>query len=354
MAQTSDFLTVATVDYIPQALVTLRSARRHGKHAGYHLFVLDATAETIEKLPGVLGEGGSGINFFGPYDLGPERDVFLAAFNYYNAVEMSCFAKYVAMAHVFRTSSAEICVYADADIFVVENISEAISEIGDGVVLLTPHTIGPTTDSREHEFHLYGWVNAGFFCFRRDPKKTRQILDWLIHRISRRGFYVPHYGLSADQTWLSSLPFVFPDLARISRNPGLNVGFWNLEQQQLVRVDGGIYISEVPLLVFHFSGFDPAKPSQLSKYFPTDRALPGTALGDLCGIYKNELDAIAPLRAKLTVLTRLQCSQATLQDRMLKGSIQNGLSLVAPSIKPGLFSRIGQKMDLLLRKVMPE
>jgi hypothetical protein len=349
MAQTSDFLTVATVDYIPRALVTLRSAMRYGKHTGYHLFVLDATVDTIRKLPAVLGEDGSGVNFFGPFDLGSEREAFLAAFKYYNAVEMSCFAKYVALAHVFRTSSAEVCVYADADIFVVENIGEAINEIADGIVLVTPHTIGPTSDSREHEFLLYGWVNAGFFCVRRDSKKTHQILDWLIHRISRRGFYAPHHGISADQTWLSSLPFVFPGLIKISRNHGLNVGFWNLEQQQLIRVDGGIHINGVPLLVFHFSGFNPAKPSQLSSYFPMDIARAGTPLGDLCLTYKNELDAIAPLGAKLTGLTRLQCSKANLQDRMLSGSIQNGLSLVAPSIKPGLFTRIGQKMDLLLR-----
>ncbi len=350
MALNSEFLTVATINYIPQALVTLNSARRNGKHSAYHLFVLDATSDATEKLPAILEGLASGVHLFGPHDLGQERDIFLAAFNYYNAVEMSCLAKYVALATVLRKSPAEICVYADADIMVLKDISAAIDEIGDRIILITPHAIAPTTDDREHEFLLYGWANAGFFCIRNDSRHSFEILDWLIHRISRRGFYVPYYGLSADQTWLSSLPYVFQDLVKISRNPGLNVGFWNLEQKQLTFVDKEIRVDGSPIFVFHYSGFDPKNPSQLSNYFPM-KASPGTPLGDLCNMYKGELDAVAPLREKLTGLARIQPSKDNLQDRMLKGSIQNSLNLVAPSFHPGLFTRIGQKLDLLLNKV---
>lgn len=94
MVRNSGFLTVATVSHVLQALVTINSARRHAPSAGYNLFLLDATADTIKKLPAILGKSGSGIKFFGPYELGSEQDDFLTAFKYYNAVEMSCLAKY--------------------------------------------------------------------------------------------------------------------------------------------------------------------------------------------------------------------------------------------------------------------
>ena len=350
MFRNSDFLTVATVSYVPQALVTINSAKRYAPSAGYHLFVLDATADTIEKLPSILREPAPGIHIFGPYDLGPEQDAFLSAFKYYNAVELSCLAKYVGLAHVFRTSSAETYIYADADILVLQDFREAVSEIGDCVVLATPHQMGCTSDDKEHEFLLYGWLNAGFFCIQRHPR-THQVLDWLIHRISRRGFYAPHYGMSADQTWFSALPFVFPDLTKFSRHPGLNVGYWNLEQRQLSRTDGAFRINGRLLLVFHFSGFNPAEPSMLSKY--SDLMVNhGSLLDDLCGIYRDELKAIAPLKTKIAELTKLPCSQASLNDRMLKGSIQNELSLVTPSVKTGLFSRAGRRADFLLSRIL--
>jgi hypothetical protein len=346
MVLSSDLLTVATVSHVPQALVTLNSARRFAASAGYHMFVPDATADTIDKLPAILGSSGLGINFFGPRDLGVERDAFLSSFTYYNSFEISCLAKYVGLAHVLRTRAVETCAYADADILVLQDFREAISEIDDGLVLATPHQIGISSDEKEHEFLLYGWLNAGFFSVRRGPR-TYQVLDWLIHRVSRRGFCAPHYGMSADQTWFSSLPFVFGDLTRISQNPGLNVGYWNLEQRQLTRTEGEFHVNGRPLVVFHFSGFDPAEPSKLSKYLDL-KVKPGSYLDDLCSVYRGELKTFAPLRAKLKEVTKLSCSRATLNDRMLKGCIQNDLSLVNPSVKAGLFSRIGRRADLML------
>jgi hypothetical protein len=144
---------------------------------------------------------------------------------------------------------------------------------------------------------------------------------------------------------------VFPDLTKISRHPGLNVGYWNLEQRQLTRTDGDFRIDGRPLVVFHFSGFDPANPWMLSKYVALE-VKRGSPLDDLCRLYTNELEAIAPLKLIVAKLTKLPCSEANLNERMLKGSIQNELSLVTPSIKSGPFSRIGRRADFLLSRVV--
>src|ERR1017187_6393950 len=114
MSMTSDFLTVATVDYTPQAVATFRSARQTGNYASFNYFVLDATVETVVRLRGILKEDGGWINVFGPYDIGVEREVFLSAFRYYDAFELSCFAKYVGIAHVLRSPNAsDNCVFSD-------------------------------------------------------------------------------------------------------------------------------------------------------------------------------------------------------------------------------------------------
>lgn len=350
MSRSSALLTVATTSHVPQALIALRSARRYGKFSSYHLFVLDAPPGTIERLPAVVGDDISFINVFGPYDLGPQQDGFLAAFKYYTAFELSCLAKYVALSRLLRTCHEDLIVYTDGDVLFVRDVSEAIEAIDDKDFLLTTHLLGPTSDATEHGFLIHGWANGGFFCIRRDSQRVDPILDWLIHRISRRGFHAPAYGLSGDQTWLSSLPFVFPESIKLSRTPALNVAYWNMEERELTRAGDGIRVNGLPLLFFHFSGLPAEQSSLLSSYSPF-KVAPGSALSELCDTYRKELAAVAPLKQKMAGLERLSCSQANLQARMLTGSLQNGTPLFLSTAKFGLFTRIGQKLDLWLNQM---
>lgn len=347
-----DFLTVATVGYAPQAVATLRSARRYAKHATYYFFALDATAEAVTDLRRILGEDDPWIHVFGPYDLGCEREIFLSAFKYYNALEMSCLAKYVGIAHVLRAAgAASICVYVDSDILFLGDVCEALSEMGKSIVLLIPHQLGPSSDNVEHGYLLHGWVNAGFLCFRRDQQHTFEMIDWLVHRISRRGYFAPQFGLSCDQTWVSSLPFVFHGQTYMSQHPGFNVAYWNLDERLLTSTGETIRVNGIPLLFFHFSGFDPKNSTFLSKH--SDLIVPpGSALEKLCGRYKSELGAIDSLRPKLAMLTTLPCSKANLQERIYLGSMHNELSISSLTTKLGLFSRIGMKIDFLLGRIM--
>jgi hypothetical protein len=264
---------------------------------------------------------------------------------------MSCFAKYVAVAHVLRTGSGDICIYSDADILVLRELRDAIEDIGDKAILLTPHQLGPSTDSGEHQYLCHGWVNGGFFCIRREHDQTDRLLDWLIHRISRRGFHAPQYGLSGDQTWLSSLPFVFHDLTKVSQRHDLNVAYWNLEERKLDSGSAGTLVNGTPLSFFHFSGFDPKEPSLPSKNSDI-KVSQVSALGDLCREYKQANDAMASLRARLGGLPVLECSKAPLQQRILLGSMKNGLNIAAPSIRPGLFTRVGHRIDFLLSRAI--
>jgi len=160
------------------------------------LFALNAPAETVVHLRRILGEDGSWINVFGPHDLGPEREISLPPSSINNAFEMSCFAKYVAVAQVLRASNAADIAFTLIPIFFFwETVGEVFDSKGDGVVLLTPHQIGPSSDEMEHEYLLQGGLMEVFFAFGEISKDTFRVIDWLIDRISRRGYLAPQYGL---------------------------------------------------------------------------------------------------------------------------------------------------------------
>lgn len=352
MSETADFLTVGTVGYTHQAVATLRSARRYGTYSSFYFFAVDATAEAVADLRRILAMEDPWIGVFGPYDLGPERTLFLNAFKYYNTIEMCCLAKYVGISHVFREPLAEdICVYADCDIFFLGDITDAIDEMGRRTALLTPHRFGPISDDVEHEHLIQGWINAGFFIFRRQHAGIDSILGWLVDRISRRGFFAPQFGLMCDQPWLSALPFLYSDLTCVSRHPALNVAYWNLDERCLTRVGETTLVNGAPLSFFHFSGFDRTSFTRLSKHsdLPVN---PNSALEVVCRLYKSELDTAAALQPKLVALKTLPCSKGDLQERIYLGSVHNRLSISSPTAKLGLFSRIGRKVDFLLGRLM--
>lgn len=347
----SSFLTVSTVDYIPQALATMRSARRHGKHSSFHLFAADATVEAIVDLRRILENKYSWIHVFGPYDLGHERDAYHRVFNYYNLFEVCNVAKYVGISHVLSDpGTEEVCVYADSDTFFLRDVSETLSDMGQNAVLLTPHQFGPSSDDREHDHLLHGWINSGFSAFRRSHTEIFVLLEWLIHRISRRGYLATQYGLSGDQPWLSAFPFLFNDMTFVSPHPGLNVAYWNLDERILTNSCEAILVNGTPLLFFHFSGFERKNSKHLSKH--SDLLVPpGSVLEEICRLYRAELDATIALQPKLAGLKTLPCSMASLQERIYVGSKLNGVNISSPTTNIGLFSRIGRKVDSLLRRV---
>jgi hypothetical protein len=342
-------MAVATASHVAQTLVTLRTTRRHNQLDGYHLFVCDAGADTCRQISERLGDEYAFVNIFGPDDLGSERARFLAAAAYYDAFEMSCYAKYVGLSYLVRTTSADRFIFADGDLLVLNDLTPILAQIGDHTMLLTPHLLGPTTEAREHGFLRHGFSNGGFFCIRRDGEHTGRILEWLTDRISHRGFHAPHLGLSCDQTWLSALPYVFNERTVISRNPAANVAYWNLEERDLSRRDGRFFASGQPLVFFHFSGFDANQPATLSKY--SDVVVePGSPLAELWQMYKQEVDATAPLATRFAGLDTIPLSKAPLAERILAGSVRNNINIASPYTRQGLFSRIGQKIDLALTR----
>jgi glycosyltransferase involved in cell wall biosynthesis/SAM-dependent methyltransferase len=74
------------------------------------------------------------------------------------------------------------------------------------------------------------------------------------------------------------------------RDPGFNVAYWNLATRPVSERDGTWYVKgDVPLKLFHFSGFDAAKPHLLSKHQDRIRLIDEPDLATLCEGYAAEL-----------------------------------------------------------------
>jgi hypothetical protein len=349
VSRSLSILTVATVSHVAPAVATLRTARRHHLQARFHLFVVDATNESIAKVRKALSETDRWIHAFGPTHLTAEREQFLAAFKQYNAIELSCLAKYVAVAHLMRTcdDDSDLCVVLDGDVLIVGPLDEALDEIGDKAVLLTPHLLGPTGDDTEHDIMMHGWINAGFLAFRWG-EPARVALDWLIDRISRRGYLAPQFGMSCDQKWVSGLPILFRNATAVSAHPGVNLGYWNVAERPLTRRGDTMFALDRPLLLVHFSGFAWPQGGLLSKH-ASYRVPVGSPLEDLCRAFRAELEGAAAVAAAMSGLPAYSCSKATLLQRIRIGSDRTGV--VLPTALPGVFTRIGSTMDSLVRRL---
>ena len=105
-------------------------------------------------------------------------------------------------------------------------------------VVIVPHIITPVSDrSRMVQFYNTGHINSDCVAFR-NSKNAWNIVKWMAKvtddKVGPGEFY--------DQTWLSSLPFLF-DGVKILRHPGYNNSYWT----ENIDIDN--------LRFYHYSGY---------------------------------------------------------------------------------------------------
>ena len=70
------------------------------------------------------------------------------------------------------------------------------------------------------------------------------------------------------------IPGFYPNDTLICHHFGINVAIWNLHERELIIRDGKYKVTdlstqkEYPLLLFHFSGFDPFNPTYINRRHP--------------------------------------------------------------------------------------
>lgn len=251
----------------------------------------------VDALPGEFDFSDVGGRFVAAESLGvPQWPRF--AFQYL-PLEAVCALKPAAIRHVLDRGHQRV-IYLDGDIQVYHSLQTTFHQLDRSEVVLTPHVTSPVPDDgRLHDdlaFLRAGTFNAGFVGVK-DSETGRNFVTWWGRKTSKECIHDLASGKFADQNWLSLVPSHFSGV-QIETGCQYNVAYWNLHERRLSASRfGRPLVNGIPLVFFHFSGFDPLQADQLSRHqdrfrigdFPVLRTLVDeyiTRLND-CGLSES-------------------------------------------------------------------
>jgi hypothetical protein len=274
-------VTVVTRNYLAGARALANSIERVVPEASFFICLID-------RPPAEWSESGESAVYFFADSLGiPNWKRF--AFQY-QPLELACALKPHAIRHVLDQGFEKV-LYVDADQLFYSSPAAIMAGLAHDSILLTPHLNQPSPDNRPWKRELTilraGIYNGGFVAVRKSDT-TDRFLKWWGDRLNTECIIDLHGSYFVDQRWLGLVPGLFPNV-RIERSPGINAAYWTLWSHSLEHSGDGYRVGTDPLVCFHFSGFDPQLPTELSRYDDRDLGPQDTACQELLAGYAAEL-----------------------------------------------------------------
>lgn len=264
--------TICSINYLAQARTLGDSLRQTNPDYQYVIGLVDKLTEA--NLPA---------------DLMPDYPMlevdaigipdFAAMCDRYDITELNTAVKPFYIDYFYKTyPNATEVIYFDPDIIVFQPLHELNAALKTYSLVLTPHTCSPTPDwERPNEQHHLntGIFNLGFIGLRNDTT-ARQFVNWWKDRLVYECRIDLCAGLFVDQHWVNFAP-VYHDNVLIDHHLGYNAAYWNLHERYFSQNNSGTWqVSSQPksdemqpvepLQFFHFSGYNPDKPNDISKY----------------------------------------------------------------------------------------
>ena len=275
--------TIIAKNYVAHARVLAESFREHHPDGTCAVLVIDDTSGYIDPAeePFELVT----LDQIGLPDV--ER---MAAF--YDVMELSTAVKPWLLRTLLTRPGYDAVAYLDPDIRVFASLEEIDERARRHSVVLTPHFTRPLPrDGRkpsEEDILIAGSYNLGFIALGAG-ETADELLDWWSERLENDCLNQPEQGRFVDQRWIDLAPGLWPGIDVI-RNPAFNIAYWNLPTRQLEDDGAGGYrVDGEPLRFFHFSGFDPRRPTELSKHQNRIRVQADPVLTRICAEYAREL-----------------------------------------------------------------
>ena len=240
------FGTFANINYLPQLLSMIESFHRHTIVSRLAVVALDSdTASIIRELhfPRLdiyyIGELESDFPLL--LEAKSNRTTSEYFFTLTSAIPKFLLKNY---------TDSKYVIYIDADLFFYDNPESSLVILKEGdSVLLTPHNFA----KKNLELKVYGEFNTGFIAFRNSQEGSKIASWWLESCIDWCKDTVED-GKYADQKYLEYFSVIAPGV-RVSRDFGLNMGPWGLNNLKSISVaNGRIQVNEQRLYAFHFSG----------------------------------------------------------------------------------------------------
>lgn len=245
--------TITARNYLALALTLSESVSRFHPEISLTIIVADG----LEQLPHI--DLPSNHRLLDASDFIDERTLKENAFKY-NITEFCTSFKPAAFLHLFEEQPGrEIIFYMDPDTRLYSRLDPIVDEAAGKHIFLTPHVIDCRIedDNPYPEYHHLweGIFNLGFVAIRRGADSNR-LLKWWDARLQNYCYADYIDGLHTDQKWMDYVPALFPEATQIVRHYGANVAHFNLIERSLSLQGERYYVNQVPLVFFHFSGFD--------------------------------------------------------------------------------------------------
>lgn len=254
------FCTIVTRSHLPQARVLAETLARSGNPEPLHVLLPDSGSGPLPEDEATLRfhrftEIANALPALAPY--------------YFDAFELCNALKPFFVARLFAVGARQI-IYLDSDILAVGSFTSVWNGFGEASLQLTPHLLRPpgaeATWINESEIVDMGFLNGGFSAWRAGPA-TDMMLTWFRGVLLVRGFCDRRRGMFVDQKLMPLFLQYFPGDVKVSRDPALNIAFWNAHERHAARDSSGRWTLEGGTAVFfHLSGYRPSSHGKICSY----------------------------------------------------------------------------------------
>lgn len=270
--------TIAPASYLPFARVLGESLRRH--HPELPFFVL---------VPGCSRSGAAGVEQGSVLGLEDLEIPDLPRFRFgYTAHQLAVAVKPYLLSLMLRRGF-EGALFLDSDTLVLGDLAPLLERVARHAVVVTPHLMAPLVgeDRVERELVILrsGIYNLGVLGV---SAGAGAMLAWWQQRLYRHCRCALDQGMHYDQRWFDLVPALFADV-HILRDPGCNVGHWDLPERGLDLVEGEWRVRGGPCRLFHFSGFSPDQPGVVTRH---SSRLTMTSLGSAARLFERYTEAL--------------------------------------------------------------
>jgi hypothetical protein len=242
---------------VPQARLLFETIQKFLPSADCFLILADAYYPAVRYPDGcvVIAADELGISDFASFAFRYERHEFTSAI------------KPFAFLHLLGVRGYTHCLYFNPDIEIFSPLPAVTAALEANVsFVLTPHILAPAEQADGPDdiaIMRGGTFNLGFLGVS-GTREARDRLGWWARWLRTHCVDGRPIGLYIDQKFMDLMPGLARG-ARILRDPGLNLAYWNLPQRRFQPdAPGGPMVNDGPLGFFHYSGFDPATPERLS------------------------------------------------------------------------------------------